>query len=340
MGAGGFGFDGDEPDPNEAKNAEDSALHSRTDYSEDQERDAHGRFGSGGSGSVGLEGKGTGSDGGVGRPGGGAGPLHAKGEGGGAKGGGGASEVPYGMGPANAYHVAHEAAQEKAIDAFAAKGEHPIRESVEGLAGARQTVTVAQDLKSGSWRTTLTDRADIPVQTTEHANYRDAVKAAVDHGFQIPNKPSDEVAARLSTEMGTHPFGFSWRPDTGHATSGIMVAEHPNSGSSKIIEFGSAKVLGVTKESDVRQAVHEYVEKHYDAVMKDPSLHFGGWKETDDKEKGGGSRFYLDIAKQYPKEEREAAIAAGGPSRNNQIAVWDVDNSAEIKTGGTGRPTP
>ncbi len=228
-------FDGEAPDPDAARQAEEqAAMKTRTDFSEDQERDSHGRFAGPG---VGLEGTGKGSTSGVGRAG---GAITHKGEGGTGKGGGGTPKTPK-----------PEASKE-----------------------------------------------------TKNA-----------------------VADKLAGEMETHPFGFSWRPDTGHATTGIMVAEHPSSGSSKVID-----VEKVTKESEIKNAVREYVAKHYDTIMKDPALHFGGWKSTD--EKTGSSKFYLDIARQHPKEEREKAIAEG--VRHNQIAVWDVDNSAEIKTGGTG----
>lgn len=111
-GAVGFGFDGQEPTPNEAADEEvvqaaqervnDETPQPRTDFSEDQPRDDHGRFAGGG---VGLEGKGQTS--GLGRPGGGAGPLHAKGEGGTAKGGGAASSIARAADPKE-FHAAFE----------------------------------------------------------------------------------------------------------------------------------------------------------------------------------------------------------------------------------------
>ncbi len=318
-GSSGFGFDGDEPSPHEAADeetlnaaqprVEEESPQPRTDYSEDQARDDHGRFGSG---STGLEGHGKGSDSGVGRPGGNAGPSSHKGEGGTAK-GGGLKDI-----------MAKVEARNVAIKAFTAKGEKKI--AGEGKDGKQ--VAVTPDLnKPGIWRVTSIDKDGEPMGHAEHANYHDAVKSAVvDHGMKLPSE-SNAAADKLTGEMGTHPFGFSWRPDTGHATTGIMVAEHPSSGSSHVIDLDKVKTA-----DELRSAVREYVAKHYDTIMKDPALHFGGWKSED--EKAGTSKFYLDIARNHPKEDRDKAIAEG--VRHNQIAVWDVDNSAEIKTGGTG----
>jgi hypothetical protein len=290
-GATGFGFDGDEPGPDDAANAETSQIHSRTDYSDDQERDDHGRFAGGG---VGLEGHGTGSTGGVGRPGGESGPSAHKGEGGTAKSGGFAGGGRASIGAMSKELATHEAAWKEHL-------KDPNR-----------------DANREHGKALMNKIADLKEELS------DAKKNA---RGPSPAKASNAAADKLTGEMTTHPFGFSWRPDTGHATSGIMVAEHPKSGSSHVIDFDK-----VTKESDVRKEVREYVAKHYDTIMKDPQLHFGGWKSTD--EKTGSSKFYLDIARQHPKEDREGAIAEG--VRHNQIAVWDIDNSAEIKTGGTG----
>lgn len=137
-----------------------------------------------------------------------------------------------------------------------------------------------------------------------------------------------DLASQIIEVAKANPYGFSWRPDTKSAASGIMVSAHPNRDLGKEI---AAK--DVEKMSELRSIVKDWLAKVAPYVMKDPELHFGGWIDTDKTK-----NFYLDVSRRYPKEERDKAIAKG--TKNNQIAVWDIDKMDQIKTGGNGKKIP
>jgi hypothetical protein len=143
-----------------------------------------------------------------------------------------------------------------------------------------------------------------------------------------PPEGGGDLASQIIEIAKANPYGFSWRPDTKSAASGIMVSAHPNRDLGKEI---AAK--DVTKMSELRGIVTDWLAKVAPYVMKNPELHFGGWIDTDKTK-----NFYLDVSRRYPKEEREKAIAKG--TKNNQIAVWDIDKMDSIGTGGTGKRIP
>ena len=71
--------------------------------------------------------------------------------------------------------------------------------------------------------------------------------------------------------------------------------------------------------------LREWVVAHK-KKFDDPSAHLGIWHDTQHHE------VVLDVS--YVVEDREDAINLG--VANNQQAIWDVANMAEIDTGGTG----
>jgi hypothetical protein len=125
----------------------------------------------------------------------------------------------------------------------------------------------------------------------------------------------------LVEQIQKNPGGFSWRPDTGNATTGVMVAEHPDA------ELGAA-FKPESKEHLIRE-LKSYVRRAASKVASDPDFHFGGWESK--------GVIYLDVSKRYPKERESDAHAAG--RQNNQIAVFSLDRREEIQTGGTGEKT-
>ncbi len=74
------------------------------------------------------------------------------------------------------------------------------------------------------------------------------------------------------------------------------------------------------------EIVNEYSLNHSDALGL-PGANFGGWTNKDE------GKTYLDVSQNI--KDRDAAIIAG--KAQNQIAIYDLNNSAEIPTGGTGK---
>ena len=72
-------------------------------------------------------------------------------------------------------------------------------------------------------------------------------------------------------------------------------------------------------------ALREWVIAHAEK-FDDPAAHLGIWHDEEHNE------VVLDIS--YVVEDRDEAIRLG--EQNNQQAIWDIANMAEIDTGGTG----
>ena len=71
------------------------------------------------------------------------------------------------------------------------------------------------------------------------------------------------------------------------------------------------------------EIVNEYSRNHSDALGL-PGANLGGWTNKDE------NKTYLDVSQNI--KDRDAAIIAG--KAQNQIAIYDLNNSAEIPTGG------
>lgn len=72
-------------------------------------------------------------------------------------------------------------------------------------------------------------------------------------------------------------------------------------------------------------ALRKWTREHATA-FDDPDAHLGIWYDTDHAE------VVLDVS--YVYADRDKAIEMG--KRNNQQAIWDIANMAEVDTGGTG----
>ena len=72
--------------------------------------------------------------------------------------------------------------------------------------------------------------------------------------------------------------------------------------------------------------IKQYLEKNRAVFEKDPTLHFGGWYNKQAKE------LVLDFSDNVAKED----IATTLGTNRDQYSIWDIKNSKEISTGGTG----
>lgn len=114
-----------------------------------------------------------------------------------------------------------------------------------------------------------------------------------------------------------NPGGFSVKPTTGKMpTSGFMVSIP---GHSKIVS--EADLHGQNGGRLIEQYAKENAE-----VLQHPGAHIGGWTDQ------ASGKTYLDVSHNIASMSK--AVKAG--KRFNQIAIWDVKNSREIHTGGTG----
>lgn len=114
-----------------------------------------------------------------------------------------------------------------------------------------------------------------------------------------------------------NPDGFSLRPKTGRAPDKGYMVSLP----------GRSKMLAASDLSGPhgQRIVSEYVQQNSDVLSK-PGAHIGGWTD-----KASGIT-HLDVSHNVRSKDR--AISKG--IKQNQIAVWDVRRSREIRTGGTG----
>lgn len=139
--------------------------------------------------------------------------------------------------------------------------------------------------------------------------------AAIMQKTNAMTKPVKLAGSVLST-VQSNPGGFSVTPKGQMPTDGFMVSLP-----------GRSQVL---TEEQLRgpagqKILQDYATKNSD-VLRQKGAHIGGWT---DKESG---KTYLDVS--HNIKDRNKAISAG--KKHNQIAIWDVKNSAEVRTGGTG----
>lgn len=153
------------------------------------------------------------------------------------------------------------------------------------------------------------------------------MKDAKGHGSNKRNGPSInstvnkitnpiKVKSSVLQHIQSNPSGFSVTPKGKTPSDGYMVSVP-----------GRTRIVS---ESDLRgpngqRIIQDYAQQHSD-ILRQPGAHIGGWT---DKETG---KTYLDVSRNIKDQDR--AISAG--KAHNQIAIWDVKNGKEIRTGGTG----
>ena len=129
-----------------------------------------------------------------------------------------------------------------------------------------------------------------------------------------------------------NPWGFSFRPNAapqthdaeGKVTSGYMVALHHDQGFSHVIDPAALK-----SKKEFREAIRAWVKTAAPKIASNPELHFGGWIDSNT------GKLYLDISERVDTKHGEEHAKRLGRERD-QLAIWHVDKSEEIRTGGTG----
>ena len=114
----------------------------------------------------------------------------------------------------------------------------------------------------------------------------------------------------------------------GGMTLSFMSGEEPTTGYA-VAERGNNEEVPDDVFFDKKQgiaALRKWVIAHEDKFTDDPTAHLGIWHDEDHHE------VVLDVA--YVIDDRDAAVRLG--QENNQQAIWDIANMAEIDTGGTG----
>jgi hypothetical protein len=133
-------------------------------------------------------------------------------------------------------------------------------------------------------------------------------------------------------------------PSTGPAFDAFTIANALTNGDGTVTLSGtryngSGILVAIPEYSAVIEGIDsvdfagivEWVEENASAITGNPApffnpRYFGVWAD--------GDTLYLDIVEAFPREEKDAAIAAG--IARNQIAIWDNGRSELIETGGTG----
>jgi hypothetical protein len=133
--------------------------------------------------------------------------------------------------------------------------------------------------------------------------------------------------------------GFSYRPDQPDPKTGYMVSLPTSAGANHVVDI---KEMANREPPPTREEMRAELKKQMASWLKVnrpklaamPSDHYlGGWVERHNgEEKGVPVAMHFDISQRMPN--RTKAIAAG--KERNQKAVWRLDTSEEIPTGGTG----
>lgn len=157
---------------------------------------------------------------------------------------------------------------------------------------------------------------------------------------EIANEGRDPEAHALEHEAqalvgeALESGGFTYRPGMRAPTTGYIVSLPPGAGLNKVIDFKEMGRAATDREALRRELVgqvKEHLEKSMQHLIYNPTHYMGGYVEKD--EKGSPVALHLDVNEHEP--DREKAISAG--RSRNQISIWDLGKSEEVKTGGTGR---
>jgi hypothetical protein len=130
------------------------------------------------------------------------------------------------------------------------------------------------------------------------------------------NRVGNRVTPTVLDVVRSNPGGFSVTPSGTQPKGGYMVSLPGHS-----LIVNEADLAG-PKGRDILES---YAQQH-SAALDQPGAHFGGWT---DKTSG---KTYLDVSQNI--HGKFTAIQKG--RARNQISIWDVKRSKEIKTGGTG----
>lgn len=145
------------------------------------------------------------------------------------------------------------------------------------------------------------------------SNARGTLSSGIDKA--VPKGPAFKAA--VLEHIQKNPGGFSITPKGTTPDGGYMVAVP---GRTQIVN--EKDLADPNRGKEILQA---YAQAHADVLSKS-GAHLGGWTDQN------SGKTYLDVSMNI--KNRNRAVAAG--KHGNQISIWDVKHSREIKTGGTG----
>lgn len=140
--------------------------------------------------------------------------------------------------------------------------------------------------------------------------------ASGSHAAGINNVGKASVSDRVLDVIRKNPGGFSVTPKGDIPSKGYMVSMPGRS-----LILGDNELHGKAAQG----IINDYARKNAD-VLKMPGAHIGGWRDNDT------GKTHLDVSHNIPRVRD--AVKAG--KARNQIAIWDVKRSREIRTGGSG----
>lgn len=136
-----------------------------------------------------------------------------------------------------------------------------------------------------------------------------------------PDKANAEKAGVSAREM------YRAVRERGGITIGRVSHEVPSHGYVVSVHPEHSLVVGLHELENDRGSVDKWLaEKSH--ILDQPGNFVGAWHDT------ASDKVYLDVVEVYPADQRKEAVQAGRDA--NQIAIWDIGNSKEINTGGTG----
>lgn len=115
--------------------------------------------------------------------------------------------------------------------------------------------------------------------------------------------------------------GFTYRPELDD-----MPASQPRHGVVVAVSGHSRALSADEYAADPEGAITRYEDDMADVMRENPRLHTGAWVDSSTGE------VWLDLSEVY--SDHDAGVEAGRD--RGEIAVWDLDASEEIPTGGTG----
>lgn len=103
--------------------------------------------------------------------------------------------------------------------------------------------------------------------------------------------------------------------------------DQPDTGYSVAMGSASSATIPINYNTEIYPAIKKFVTEHQPALYL-PDMFLGTWMQPGLHE----NTLYLDVVQVF--QDRDAAMEAG--IRRNQIAIYDLAESSEILTGGTG----
>jgi hypothetical protein len=212
-----------------------------------------------------------------------------------------------------------EAKASPAVWAVSAMSDDDLRESIAGLEDAASSgIRSAQELVR-DYENELVRRSKARKALAESSSSPASEFIASPGGeFIAEDDPNLGAATRLTDKVTTS-GGFTYDPKTStYAEHGFAVAVP-----------GNSKIIAGKDWADRATAVNailEYLDEHEEEFYANPRLRIGGWHDTEHDE------VVLDLSEIF--EDQIEAMKAG-VDRDEQ-AIFDLDTSTEIPTGGTG----